>query len=687
MSDVGLSMKPLPSILGLLAACCTLPCLWADVKLPAIISDHMVLEKSGRVPIWGMADPDEEVTVTLAGQTARARTGRDGRWDVAFDLNAAGPGPFEMVVEGKNKLTVSDVVVGEVWVASGQSNMEWIVKNSLGAEAEIEASANPLLRQFLVKKAAVPAPMNDTEGSWVAASPETTGGFSAVGYFFGKKLQSELKSPVGIIHTSWGGTPSEAWTSAEALATVPELKSSSDRLWAEAAAYPAAKEEYLKKLAAWLKDNAREDRPVQDPAAYAGVDIATDGWTKLTLPGEVQAPGLPKTGAVWLRKEIELPAAADVALSLPIDGFESIYWNGELVSQTTPQAATGPRTLRRGGPLNIPAAKTRAGKNVLAVRLYSPAVPAKIFGEPKAGAQSLSGEWLAKTEYEFPPIEQVLVDLFPQAPKAPMAAQNTASFLYNGMIAPILPYAISGVIWYQGESNAGRAAQYRTAFPLMITDWRKQWGQGEFPFYFCQLANFQAKSPTPGDSAWAELREAQSLTLKLPKTGQAVLIDIGEAADIHPRNKRDVGERLARIALAKDYGKPVASSGPAYQSMKVEKGKVRLQFDQDALVAAPLGETHVLKSQTGETAPLVRNSPGSQLEGFAICGDDKAWVWADAKIDGSSVLVWSDRVPAPVAVRYAWADNPTCNLANADGLPASPFRTDSFPATTEGKSY
>lgn len=682
-------MKKLSSLSCLLAICCALSGVQADVKLPAIISDHMVLEKSERVPIWGKADPGEDVVVSLAGQTVKTQAGADGKWSVTLDLKGVGPGPFEMTVQGKNKLTLADVVVGEVWVASGQSNMEWVVNNTIGAEAEIAGSANPLLRHFLVKKAAVPATLDDTQGAWVSASPETTAGFTAVGYYFGKKLQSELKSPVGIINTSWGGTPSEAWTSAEALATVPELKATSERLWAEAASYPAAKEEYLKNMGAWLKETAREDKPVQDAAAFAGADISTDGWTKVKIPGLVEAAGLPKTGAVWLRKEITMPTAADVALNLPIDGYDSIYWNGDLLAQTTYQSPAGPNGVRRGGPLNIPAAKVRAGKNVLAIRMYAPAGPAKISGEPKAGPMSLTGEWLAKAEYEFPALDQKAAAAAPQAPKVPMAPQNTSAFLFNGMISPILPYAISGAIWYQGESNAGRAVQYRTAFPLMIADWRKQWGQGEFPFYFCQLANFQAKSPEPGDSAWAELREAQSLTLKHPKTGQAVLIDIGEASDIHPRNKRDVGERLARIALAKDYGQSVPYSGPVYESMKVENGKARLTFSSatGGLVATPLAEKHVVKSLANETAPLVRNSPASQLEGFAICGEDKVWVWADAKIDGDDVIVWSDRVPSPVAVRYAWANNPTCNLANGAGLPASPFRTDSFPATTEGKSY
>jgi sialate O-acetylesterase len=263
------------------------------------------------------------------------------------------------------------------------------------------------------------------------------------------------------------------------------------------------------------------------------------------------------------------------------------------------------------------------------------------------------------------------------------------SLLFNAMIHPLLPYAIKGVIWYQGEGNAVRSWQYRTAFPLLITDWRAQWKQGDLPFYFCQLASFEARQPQPGDNAWAELRDAQSAALKLPKTGQAVLIDIGEANDIHPRNKKDVGERLAKIALANDYGKDIPFSGPVYQSFKVDGGGIRLNFihTDGGLVARPLPPTYDVQTLTGTTAPLGRNSPNSELEGFAICGDDRKWVWADAKIEGDTILVVSAEVPAPVAVRYAWAGNPTCNLYNGAGLPASPFRTDDFPATTRDEKW
>ncbi|MEI8310284.1 MAG: sialate O-acetylesterase [Verrucomicrobiota bacterium] len=680
----------LPLRLAIAAALTTATAL-ADVKLPAIISDHMVLEKSAKVPIWGKADPGEKVTVTLNGQSAKATADADGKWMASLDLKSSAPGPFEMTVEGKNKLTLADVVVGEVWVASGQSNMEFTLIRSLDAEKEIAQSANPLLRQFLVKKNPTHDPLEDTEGSWVAATPEKSGTFSAVGYYFAKKLQNELKVPVGLIHTSWGGTPSEAWTSVEAIDSVPDLKAKREQLWAATEEFPAKKKVFVDGFGAWLKENAREDKPVADAASFAGMDVSTEGWIPVKVPGTVAAKGLPESGAIWLRKDVNFPskALANLQLNLPIDGFDSVYWNGTLLKQTTYLDALGSGNVRKYGKYDIPVADIREGKNVLAIRFYAPAGPAKFTGEPKAGSIPLSGEWAAKAECEFPALDPQKLAAAPQPPANPPGPQNVASFLFNGMIHPVLPYAIRGAIWYQGETNAGRAYQYRTAFPLMITDWRKQWNQGDFPFYFCQLANFMAKKPGPDESSWAELRDAQSSTLKLPNTGQAVLIDIGESADIHPRNKKDAGERLAAVALAKDYKKSVPYSGPVDDSLKIANGKAVITFKHadGGLVAKQLAETFVVKSQTNETAPLVRNSPSSLLEGFAICGEDKKWVWADAKIQGDTVVVSSDKVPAPVAVRYAWADNPTCNLYNKAEFPASPFRTDDFPPVTLNGRY
>jgi sialate O-acetylesterase len=667
-------------------------CAWADVKLPAIISDHMVLEKAAKVSIWGSGDPGEEVTVSLNGIAATAKADAAGKWMLALNLKDSAPGPFEMTVAGKNKLTLSDVVIGEVWVASGQSNMQFMVREAIGAKGEMARPANPLLRQFAVKMNATSELMDDVQGKWVSASPAIVGNFTAVGYFFAKMLQKELSVPVGLIHISVGGTPCESWTSAEALDSVPDLRATRERLWAAVKEAPEKKKAFIESMEAWTKENGREDKPCADAAAYTGPEISSDGWVAVKLPGAVTAPVLPQAGAVWLRKEINFPSAPTekFPISLPIDGFDSVYWNGRLLKQTTFRNFEGLGFVRRRGPFDIMPEDVKVGKNILAIRLYEPTRPA-VFpadtGGPRAGSGGsikLEGEWLAKTEYEFPAIPAEKLAAAPQPPVIPPSPIHVASFLFNGMVRPIIPYAIRGVIWYQGEANTSRAYQYRTTFPLLISDWRKQWNQGDFPFYFCQLPIYRPKASMPGESGWAELREAQSLALKLPNVGQAVTIDVGETGNLHPRNKKDVGERLALIALAKDYGKAIPFSGPVYDSMKVESGKAILSFlhTDGGLTAKPLPETDVVSSLTNETATLVRNSPNSQLEGFAICGEDRNWTWSDAKIDGDNVIVWSDKVPSPLAVRYAWADNPTCNLTNGSGLPASPFRTDDFPPVT-----
>ena len=655
---------------------------WAEVTLPAIFSDHMVLRRTAKVPIWGKAAPSEAVTVSLGGQTAKAKADDVGRWITFLNLKDSGPGPFEMTVAGTNQLTVSDIVVGEVWLASGQSNMAMSVGATIDADKEIAGSANPQLRQFTVARNATTKIQDDTHGSWTIASPQTAGRFSAAGYFFIKKLNGELKVPVGLINASWGGTPIEGWISMEGTDSVPDLKRIREQNYASIDGYPAQKSAFIGALGAWIKDTGREDKPVADASAYAGMDVSTEGWISVKIPGAVTGSGLAQAGAVWLRNEITFSTkrSNSLSLSLPIDGYDSVYWNGKLLRQVSYKDFDGLGSVRRNGPYNIPPADIKEGKNVLAIRFYEPVGPAKISDVPMiAWATPIKGEWLAKTEFEFPALDAAKVASAPQPPaKNSLTPEWMSGCLYNGMINPLRPYAISGVIWYQGEANAGNALKYRGTFPLLIADWRKQWGQGDFPFYFCQLANFMGKKAAPGESKWAELREAQSMALNVPNTGEAVLIDIGEAGDIHPRNKRDVGERLARIALANDYGKSIPYSGPVYESMKVEQGRVVLSFKHaDAgLVARPLPEVYTVKSSAKETAPLVRNSLGSELEGFSLCGEDKKWVWADAGIEGATVVVWSDKVPAPVAVRYAWADNPTCNLYNGAGLPASPFRTD-----------
>ena len=659
----------------------------AQVKVPAIFSNHMVLKKAPHVPIWGKAPSGEEVTVTLNGQVAKATADANGKWKVFLNLADSAPGPFQMTIQGKNTITINDVVVGEVWLASGQSNMEWSLWRSKDGKEEAARSANPLLRQFLVEKATSPVPKEDVQGQWVVASPQTSGAFTAVGYYFAKTLQNTLGVPVGLIHSSWGGTGSEPWTRKEALDTVEDLKTATASIHAKVQAQPEALKRWVKDFGAWLHAEHREDDVSRDRAPFCSPDAPPENAPSVAIPGLVQSGTISGRGAVWIRTEIDVaqPDGNPIPLDLgALEGFESVYCNGKPVVSLDYRNYPGTGYQRRLGKYNLPGNLLRPGKNVVAIRVYAPAEPARFPTPITIGGKPPAAGWTVTEEYALPALTASQLAAMPKAPGALPPPQLVSAFLYNAMIHPLIPYAISGVIWYQGESNTGRAFQYRTAFPLLISDWRKAWQQGDFPFYFCQLANYLEKKSVPTESSWAEGREAQSMALSLPATGQAVLIDLGDAGDVHPLNKKDVGERLARIALARDYGKPLAYSGPVHTDVTFADGKARIRFAHadGGLVAKPLPETYSVVSGENRTAPTVRNSPNSEVEGFAICGEDRKWVWADARIDGDSVEVWADTVPAPVAVRYGWADNPTLNLCNGAGLPASPFRTDDFPTIT-----
>jgi sialate O-acetylesterase len=493
----------------------------ADVRLPSILSDNMVLQGGDMAPIWGWADPNEEIHVTVSWGAAERtiHAGDDGKWMFKLTAPEVG-GPYEMTFKGNNAVTIKNILVGEVWLCSGQSNMEMAVRSAANAEQEIAAAAYPKIRLFTVQRKVAEKPQDNCVGKWVECSPETVGSFSAVGYFFGRELHKELNLPVGLIHSSWGGTPAEAWTSPVTLETdfvfEPIVKRHKEAL----ATYPKAKEQYEQKMEQWRKDA-----------------------DKATADGKPEPP--------------------------------------------RPQLPLGP---------NNP---------------------------------------------------------------------NSPGVLYNGMIAPLVPYRICGVIWYQGESNADRAYQYRELFPDMIKSWWNAWPQGGFPFLFVQLANWRQIKPEPSPSDWAELREAQSMALDLRDTGMAVTIDIGDANNIHPKNKQEVGRRLALWALAKTYGKNVVYSGPLYRSFEQDGSKIILHFDHT------------------DGGLIARD--GGPLKGFAIAGQDQAFVWADAIVEGDTVVVSSERVAEPIAVRYAWADNPVCNLYNKAGLPASPFRTDTWPGVTVDK--
>lgn len=638
----------------------------ADVRLPSFFSDNMVLQKDTKVPVWGWADPGEKVSVRLEDNEVAAVADGEGRWRVELDLSGSKPGPFQMIVQGKNRHLIDNVLVGEVWLCSGQSNMEWVVEHSKDAEQEIRSADWPQIRHFEVGKRPSPVPEEEAAGRWVVCSPETVARFTAVGYFFGRELHKELKTPIGLVNATWGGTPAEAWTSREALATMGDFGKVLERQRQAAENLDEARAQYAKDLAAWEEKTLHQDPGNEGIGkGWAKPDFDDSAWAEMNLPTHWERQGLAIDGAVWFRRTVELDAqwqGKELTLELgPIDDFDITYFNGEQIGATgkeTPDAYRVPRVYR------IPAELVKEGPNVLAIRVFDRFGNGGICGTPSEMTLSkgedsipLAGPWKYEIELRLKPLDVSVLHTQPQSPAVDLP--TSPATLFNGLIHPVIPYAIRGVIWYQGENNAGAYDQYKRLFPLLIEDWRQRWDRGDFPFLFVQLASFMFPDEEPKDDIWPRLRETQLQTWqKVPNTAMAVAIDIGDMMDIHPANKQDVGKRLSLAALATVYGRKIEYSGPVFKEMEVEGDKVRLRFDH---------------TDGGLEAR------GDKLGGFAICGPDRKFVWADAELNGNSVLVWSDKVKEPVAVRYGWANFPLCNLYNKAGLPAVPFRTDDFP--------
>jgi len=540
----------------------------ADVTLPLIFGDHMVLQRDTTVPVWGWANPGEKVTVSAGSVTASATAAQDGKWTVKLEKLPTSETPIEVTVEGRNKIVLKDVLIGDVWVCSGQSNMEFGIAGEISSSEELPKADQPQIRFFYVPMAIAPTPAKDVlkaspasghRAGWQVCTPKSLikgapwMGFSAIGYHFGKDIHAATGKPVGLIGAYWGGSPAQTWTSLEALQAVPALKIYAD----EGVESTAAFQQFL---------------DTRNTVLLPKWNAAMDQWIKANQAA---------MDAYLAASQKWVTAARQAALD-----------EKPLPPQPSPETPKAPRL--------------DSGKN-----------------------QGLPGG------------------------------------CFNAMIAPLIPYAIKGAIWYQGEANASNSILYRTLFSTMITDWRTRWGQGDFPFLFVQLANFIPQKT----ENWPALREAQTQTLALPNTGMSVTIDVGEAADIHPKDKWDVAQRLALAARHIAYGEKLAYSGPIYKAMKVEGKQIRIQFEH-------AGDGLTLGVPPEHFHPGELRTPATELLGFAIAGADHKFVWAKAKIDGESVLVSSDAVPNPVAVRYAWADNPTANLYNQAGLPASPFRTD-----------
>lgn len=615
--------------------------------LHSLFTDHMVLQRGIESPVWGWARAGEKLTVSIAGQTASATAGDDGRWIARLAPLTAG-GPYELKVTGSQSVTITDVLIGDVWICSGQSNMEWPVAASNDSQKEIAAADHPNVRLYTVPKRISTEPQLNIASQWQVCSPQTISGFSAVGYFFGRELNGQLDVPIGLIHTSWGGTVAEAWTSADALSTMDDFRPSVKSFQEMAQAQQAGSDKFDDAMSKWWNAN--------DPGSkqsWFRPDAPTDDWKSMSLPGDWESRGLNNfDGIVWFRTVVDVPQSAagkEAVLHLgAIDDRDTTWVNGVKVGAMNDWNA--PRNYK------VATGVLRPGLNSIAIRVLDTGGGGGLHGQPnqmsleiKGGdGVSLAGDW----KYQ---VSTPLAKTTP-APQQLSNNPNVVTVLYNGMLAPIVPYGIKGAIWYQGESNAGRASQYRTLLPTMIGDWRKQFGVGDFPFFIVELANFMAVQKQPVESGWADLREAQLLTARNDKNvGLASAIDIGDAADIHPRNKQEVGRRLALSALGIAYKKDIVSSGPEFVSVEFKDGKAFLKFTQ-------IGEGMMSK--------------GGKLIGFAIAGDDKKFVWGDAVIEGDTVIVTSPQIANPTAVRYGWANNPTCNLYNKAGLPASPFRSD-----------
>jgi sialate O-acetylesterase len=636
------------------------------LRLPAVFSDNMVLQRNVPLPVWGWATPGQNVTVTIGGQTASAAADAAGKWMATLGALQAG-GPLEMTVQaGGATLVVRNVLVGEVWVCSGQSNMEMTTPDCLNAQAELDDADYPEIRMMRVPKIVALEPQADVNATWKPCNRSSAVGFSGVGFFFGRDLHKRLGVPVGLIDASWGGTIIEAWTSLEALKTQPETAPILARYAEAFKDLPKARAEYDALLKQWETDCHWEDPGNKGEAkGWSAADCDDSAWPTMNLPTTWEATGMNIDGSVWFRREVQLDSAwtgKEVTLNLGVaDDYDTTYVNGVKVGGIGKETLN-PWSIQRQ--YKLPASMLKPGRNVIAVRVFDRFGSGGLTG-PAAGmcltngsaALSLTGSWkyqveLALEPKPFKPMPQVVPG---------MDDPNLLSVLYNAMIAPLIPLAIAGVTWYQGESNEGVAYRYRRYFPLMIEDWRKRWGS-EFAFLFVELANFTGPQVHPVEAQrWPELRESQLLALAMPKVGMGTAVDIGDAVDIHPKNKQEVARRLVLAAMVKQYGKKIVYSGPLYKSMKVEGGAIRISFDHAGTGLKAKGE----------------------LKGFAIAGADGKWVWADAKIDGKTVVCTSPQVPNPAAVRYGWADNPIISLYNKRNLPASPFRTDDWPGLTD----
>ncbi len=624
----------------------------AQVRIPRLVRDSMILQRDTKINIWGWAAKNEKINIKFNNKSYKTTTGNDGKWLIQLPPMKAG-GPYTMDIAGSNKIGLKEILIGDVWICSGQSNMVHQMNiHDVTYAKDIAEANNPQIRHFWIPTLTnLQGPQDDLpNGYWKSAIGDDVRPFSAVAYFFARKLYEKYHVPIGLINASVGGTPIEAWTSEEGLKEFPALQTTIQKNKDTA---------YINEInRAAILNSGRipgvipTDKGLAENPKWFETNHVPKGWKNIAVPGYWEDQGLKElNGIVWYRKEIDIPASmagkpARVFLGRIVDA-DVLYINGKQVGNTTymyPQ--------RR---YNVPADVLKAGKNIFVVKVtnnagkggFVPDKPYCIF----AGNDTvdLKGYWQYKVGEVYQPRSG--------GGGGAINAGGQPTALYNAMVAPLINYTIKGFLWYQGEANTNRADEYAKLQPAQIIDWRSKWKQGDLPFLYVQLPGFMDYNYLPSESQWAGLRESQLKSLSVPNTAMVVAIDLGEWNDIHPDNKKTVGERLALAAEKLSYGENIIYSGPIYESSKVEGNKITISF-----------------SSVG--SGLIAND-GEELSEFAIAGADKKFVWAKAKIEGDKISVWNDNVTAPMYVRYAWADNPVNpNLYNKEGIPASPFRTD-----------
>ena len=620
----------------------------AKLLVSKLYSDHMVIQRDQPIVIWGWTDADKTVIINFNNSEYSAKASDKGDWKIILPKLEAG-GPYEMVISSNNeKISINDILIGDVWICSGQSNMEWIVANSNNAEDEIKYSLDNKLRHFAIPNTSSEKPENDIlGGDWKISNPENTGEFSATAYFFAKELRKHVDVPIGLINSSWGGSRIEAWMSAKSI-NINNQQELMDEVKSQAELEYLNQLEKFQQIFPGISDvdlGMSNDQPL-----WASSELDESDWKEIVVPIFWEDAGFNGLDGIgWYRTTFYLtPEEANGEFELglgKIDDSDIAWINGIKVGEMT-QAWDQPRVYK------IPSKVLKEGKNVLCVRVDDTGGAGGIWGDVSSVylksltlLKPLAGNWKFKIS---------------AVKRTEIATNQIPTLLYNRMIHPILNFPIKGVIWYQGESNANNvdeAFKYRKVFSDMIKDWRASWNVGDFPFLFVQLANYREPVEQPYDSPWGMVRESQSDALTLPNTGQAVIIDIGDANDVHPRNKQDVGLRLSLAARKFAYGEKIVFSGPTYKSSKIKNGKMIIEFDN-------IGTGLVCKDKYGS------------VKGFAIAGADKKFIWASAFIEKNKIVVWNESINNPKYVRYGWADNPDdLNLYNGEGLPACPFRT------------